>query len=100
MSDQQARSLSIPPGAETDPEATELVRVWAAHGEQHAVLRVEAWGENPAPWGILLVDLARHVARAYREIYGRSEQESLARIRELFDAEWGSPTDLGKGRVL
>jgi hypothetical protein len=64
------------------------------------VLRVEAWGEDPAPWGILLADLARHVARAHREIYGRAEEESLARIREMFDAEWYGPTDLGKGHVL
>ena len=87
--------LEIPPGATTDPKVVELVRVWAAHGEQHAVLHVSAWGEDPSAWGILLVDLARHVARAHRDLYGTSEPDTLSRIRELFDAEWARPTDLG-----
>jgi len=89
--------LAPPIGVKTDPNASELVRVWAAHGEQHAVLNATAWGEDAAPWGILLVDLARHIARAHQEMYGTQPEHSLARIRDLFDAEWQRPTDNGKG---
>ena len=94
------RELEVPRGATTDPDARELVRVWAAHGEQHAALHVSAWGNDAAPWGILLVDLARHVARAHHELYGVPEGQSLSRIRELFDAEWARPTDPGRGSLL
>ncbi len=100
MVDELKRELARPPGAESDPDSVELVRVWAAHGEQHAVLRADAWGDEPSAWGILLVDLARHIARAHTELYGRPEAESLARIKQLFDAEWAHSTDAGKGHVL
>jgi hypothetical protein len=42
--------------------------------------------------GLMLVDIARHAANDYaRE--GRDRDEVLARIRELFDAEWSAPTE-------
>lgn len=94
------RELSIPPGASSDPKAVEIARVWIVQEQQHAALRVDAWGNEPSVWGILLADLARHVARAHKELYGRPEDESLTRIREMFDAEWRSPTDGGKGSFI
>jgi uncharacterized protein DUF5076 len=94
------RELNVPPGISSDPKARELARVWAAHGEQHVTLDVEAWGNDAGNWGILLVDLARHVARAHHELYGTPEHDSLTRIRELFDAEWERPTDPGRGSVI
>jgi len=40
----------------------------------------------------MLVDVARHVAKAYAK-EGRNEAEVLHRIRDLFDAEWSDSTD-------
>ncbi len=40
----------------------------------------------------MLVDVARHAAQAY-EGEGRDPKAVLERIRELFNAEWASPTD-------
>ncbi len=40
----------------------------------------------------MLVDIAQHAAKAY-EAEGHSRMHALARIRELFDAEWETPTD-------
>jgi Domain of unknown function (DUF5076) len=91
--------LGVPPAAKSDPASRELARVWAIHGEQHVVLRPEAWGEDAAPWGILLVDLARHIARAHEQLYGHPQAESLSRIRQLFDAEWQAPTDVPRGTI-
>jgi hypothetical protein len=58
------------------------------------------WGD-PGAWGLLLVDVARHASLACRR-EGHDPSEALARVRELFDAEWSSPTDdpreLGPGR--
>jgi hypothetical protein len=47
----------------------------------------------------MLVDLARHVANGYEQD-GRGDYfEVLARIREVFEAEWDSPPDIAKGKL-
>jgi hypothetical protein len=51
--------------------------------------------QDPAAWGLVLVDLARHSAQAY-EHDGQKRDEVLARIRAGFDAEWSAPTDSPK----
>jgi hypothetical protein len=51
--------------------------------------------EEPDMWGLLLVDIARHAARAYAKESAYSEDEALARIVEMFEAEIARPTDLG-----
>jgi hypothetical protein len=77
--------------AAANPRAVEVLTVWAApNSPQQFVLRTN-W-DDPGAWGLVLVDVARHVANAYaRE--GRDRSETLERIRELFDAEWAEPTD-------
>jgi len=62
----KSAELIVPPQAKTDPNAVELVRVWAAHGKTHVSIAASAW-EDPAAWGILLVDLARHAANFYSQ---------------------------------
>jgi hypothetical protein len=46
-------------------------------------------------WGILLVDIARHAARAYARESNYTEDEALGRIIEMFDAEIERSTDIG-----
>src|SRR5213078_1130065 len=43
--------------------------------------------EEPDMWGMLLVDIARHASRAYARESDYTEQEALARIIEMFEAE-------------
>ena len=52
--------------------------------------------KEPDMWGMLLVDIARHAARAYARESDYSEDEALARIVEMFEAEIARPTDVGK----
>jgi hypothetical protein len=59
-----SKALEIPSTVEGDPNALEIARIWAAHGQQHVALRSGLW-EDAGNWGIMLVDLARHVANAY-----------------------------------
>jgi hypothetical protein len=83
--------LQPPPAVAATPDAVEILRVWTAPGQPaHLTLRT-VW-QDPAAWGLMLVDLARHAAQAY-ERDGRDRDEVLARIRAGFDAEWGTPTD-------
>ena len=51
--------------------------------------------EDPDMWGLLLVDIARHAARAYARESDYSEEDALERIVEMFEAEIARPTDTG-----
>jgi hypothetical protein len=86
--------LPPPPATAAVSDAIEVLRVWAAPGKPvHVALRT-TW-KDPAAWGLMLVDLARHAAQAY-ERDGHNRDEVLARIRAGLDAEWTSPTDSPK----
>lgn len=74
-----------------DASARELIRVWASNGQQQLLIAGKVW-DDPAAWGILLVDLARNVANCYAEQSGMDTERTLARIKDGFDAEWSSPT--------
>lgn len=84
-----ARPLPVPELAQTDSNAIELVRVWAAAGQQHVSIATNVW-ENPAAWGIMLVDLAKHIAKSYE---GADENDVLQLIKQGIDAEWSAPTE-------
>ncbi len=93
------KELAIPPAAARDRAAVEVVRLWIAGGKQHVTLLIGAWNE-PALWGIVLADLARHVANAFEQQSGADPERTVLRIRELFDAELDAPTDIPTGVVI
>jgi|SRR5438132_10914115 len=93
-----AKELPVPSAARTDPRAVELLRVWAANGKQHVSLATNVW-DDPAAWGIMLVDLAKHVASAYHQSKGTDSLGVLKRIRQGFDAEWSTATDAPTGSI-
>ena len=80
-----------PPPLASSRDAVEIIRVWAAPNDAQQITLRTNWSD-PAAWGLLLVDIARHASLAY-EREGRDPAETLARIREGFDAEWSSATD-------
>lgn len=84
-------SLAVPPVANENRDAVEVLRVWAAPGNPQQVTLRTTW-EDPGAWGLLLVDVAHHAALAYKA-EGRDPNVVLARIRELWEAEWTRPTD-------
>ncbi|HKV38807.1 MAG TPA: DUF5076 domain-containing protein [Blastocatellia bacterium] len=88
--------LVIPDAGKQDPKSFELLRVWIANKGQHVSLRTGVWSD-PAAWGIMLADLARHVANAYQRDAGFDPSKTLQRIKAGFDAEMGSPTDAPSG---
>lgn len=93
------KELIIPPAVVDDPRATEVLRAWQAGDALHVSLTWDAW-EDPAAWGIVLVDLARHIANAHQQQQGADPQTVLARIREVFEAEWDNPTDEPTGSIV
>ncbi len=90
--------LAIPPAAQKARKAIELLRVWAANGKQHVTLAADVW-DDPAAWGIMLVDLAKHVANAYAQKQEITYADALARIKEGLDSEWNDATDEPTGQI-
>jgi len=90
------KELCIPPNAEADPKATEMLRLWAANGKLDVSINLgcyEEKGHNEAhAWGVIITDFSRHVARGLAQRYGKNEEQILAEIRDGFLAEIGNPT--------
>ena len=90
-SSKKSKSLPPPPIADTINDSKEVLRVWAAPDYPQQFTLHTTW-KDPGAWGLLLVDIARHAAKAYKK-EGHDENETLNRIKSLFDAEWSAPTD-------
>lgn len=86
--------LPAPTVVADDPDAREVLRAWIL-GEGAAIVTLDPSFKDVAAWGILLVDIARHAARAHANDDGAAS-EHLARIRSALEAEWDSPTDEGR----
>ena len=83
----------LPPDVIGRDDAIEILRVFVLDGGLS--MAFQRAFEEPDMWGLLLVDLARHAARAYARESEYSEEEALNRILEMFEAEIERPTDLG-----
>jgi Domain of unknown function (DUF5076) len=95
----EPRQLMIPPEAHTASEAIEVLRAWIADQRLHCSLLPTAFDE-PDAWGILLADVAHHIADGLAEATGRDAAETLETIRAMFNAELSEPTDEPQGGFL
>ncbi len=85
-----SNQLRVPDAARNDRKSFELLRVWIANQEQHISLRAGIW-DDPVAWGMMLADLAGHIADSFEQGAGLDRSEALDRIREGFEAELESP---------
>jgi hypothetical protein len=83
----------LPPDVMGRDDATEILRAFVVDGGL-SIAFARAF-EEPEMWGLLLVDIARHAARAYARESNYTEDEALTRIIEMFEAEIARPTDIG-----
>ncbi|MGV7217398.1 DUF5076 domain-containing protein [Bradyrhizobium sp. UFLA05-112] len=83
----------LPPDVIGREDAIEILRVFVLDGGLS--MAFQRAFEEPDMWGLLLVDLARHAARAYARESEMSEEDALGRILDMFEAEIERPTDLG-----
>jgi hypothetical protein len=94
----QADQLRIPEPARTDAKSFELLRVWVAHQDQHISMRTGVW-DDPAAWGVMLADLARHIANAFEKFEDRDPLEVLEAIKAGFEGEMQSPARPIQGEI-
>ncbi len=87
------KEQSLPPDVEGREDATEVLRAFVVDGGL-SIAFMRAF-EDPEMWGLLLVDIARHAARAYGRESEFTEDEALQRIVDMFESEIARPTDLG-----
>lgn len=80
-----------PPPLVRDKPANEVMRIAVHNGELHMSLR--RGFDDPGVWGLLLVDAARHVARAYAHDKVVTEDQALARIQEGFEKAIREPPE-------
>lgn len=92
MTMSQNDQLLIPDAANRDPKSLELLRVWIADNNQHVSLRTGVW-DDPAAWGLMLADLARHIVNTYEQDVALDPVQTVQRIRAAFNAELEFPTD-------
>jgi hypothetical protein len=90
--------LQIPAAAKSDAKSFELMRAWIADSDLHVSLQLGGW-EEPAPWGVVLADLARHVANFYVDKMGMDREEVKAILREEFLEELASGSDEAEGEI-
>jgi hypothetical protein len=91
------RDLPVPPEVEGDPSAVEVVRAWVANESLVCALRPTTWQGKPRAWGMVLADLARHVANALQEVSGDNKSVLVIAIRDAFNDELSHPTDHPSG---
>jgi hypothetical protein len=84
----------LPPDVMARDDAIEVLRAFVVDGGLS--IAFQRAFEEPDMWGLLLVDIARHAARAYSRESEYTEDVALARIVEMFEAEIARPTDTGK----
>jgi hypothetical protein len=93
------KQLPVPQAAVKDRNSVEIFRVWAVDNTQHVSVNAGLW-EDPAIYGLVLADLAKHITNAYKQRLSRDPQKTLERIMAGFAAEMDSPTDTPRGQVI
>lgn len=83
-------ALHVPPAA-LDQGGVEVMRAVIVDGALHVSLR-RAF-DDPEAFGMIIADITRHVGRIYADKF--PEEQTVERIRSMYDAEMDAPTDPG-----
>jgi hypothetical protein len=85
-------ALHVPPAA-LEHGGIEIMRAVIVDGALHVSL-LRAF-DDPDPWGMLLADVTRHIARIYATETKLTQDQVIERVRTIYDAEMNQPTDPG-----
>jgi hypothetical protein len=77
-------ALAAPPAA-LEKGGVEIMRGAIVEGTLQLTLRPAF--ADPQAWGMVLADIARNVARIHAIEHGRSESETIDRIRDMLESE-------------
>ncbi len=85
------QEIAIPIKVLRDEAARELLRVWVTSDDTTHVSIDLAHASDPAVWGIVLADMARHIANVYKIEHEANTKEIVERIAQTFATEVESP---------
>lgn len=95
------RPLVVPPAAQRDDNAIQMLSAWIAENGLHCTLNIGMWeaeGRDEArAWGVLLADVVRHIASALRAERGTASDMIADSVVEALLEELGSPTSAAEG---
>jgi hypothetical protein len=83
----------LPPDVVGREDAVEILRAFVV--DQGLSISFMRAFDEPDMWGLLLVDIARHAARAYEKEGVCTQDEAMDRILATFEAEIERATDIG-----
>jgi hypothetical protein len=87
------KEQELPPDVVGREDAVEVLRAFVV--DQGLSISFMRAFDEPDMWGLLLVDIARHAARAYEREGVCSQDEAMDRILAAFAAEIERATDIG-----
>jgi hypothetical protein len=95
------KPLVLPPAAQRDDQAVQMLTAWIAERGLHCTLNIGMWGasgvDEPRAWGKLLADVARHIGNALHEQTGVTPAEAVDSVVRAFIKELGEPTSDAAG---
>ena len=95
------KPLAVPPAAQRDEDAVQMLGAWIAEQGLHCSINIGMWQDSgqdePAAWGILLSDVIRHIAAAAHDRYGFDEAGTIAAIVDSLHAELDDPSSDTQG---
>jgi hypothetical protein len=95
------KELAPPPQAKTDNSAVEVLRAWVIDKGLQCSVNIGGFGEEEVVvWGILLSDVARHIADAMEKMKGTPRKETIEAIQKHFNFELDTPTGPASGGLL
>ena len=90
-------ALQIPPTV-LERGGVEVLRAVIVDGDLHVSLR-RAF-DDPDPWGMLIADVTRHIARIYATESKLTQDQVIERVRSIYESEMERPTDLGTTNAI
>lgn len=98
------KPLVIPPAAQRDDKAVQMLSAWIAEQGQHCAINIGLWQDSgrdeASAWGIFLADTIMHIANALEEQYGQPQPNAIAAILKSLHDELGDPTSSVQGNFI
>lgn len=95
------RVLVVPPAAQRDESAVQMLTAWIAEEGLHCTLNIGMWHNDGQPegerWGVLLADVIRHVANAMHEEHGADPAQTISTVVASLLNEIEEPTSNADG---
>lgn len=79
--------LPVPPATDSGESSIELIRSWMIDGGLYHSLQTDAFSGEPENWGIVLADVAQHLAYVISEENDLDQTKVLAQIIRAFNDE-------------